>query len=715
MSTPRTLFAHSSVTLAAITLAGLGLRLLAWRWRELYGLGGDEQEYLNAAVALLRDRRYTELLFMRPPLYPVFLAAAIYAVDSLVQNLRLVQAMLSAATIPLVYLLTGEIARQSGAAEPRRPALLAALLAALSYGLATNATELLTETLFLFGLTAQLWLLLRAGRTGGWAPAALAGLALGALCLVRSVALPLLPLGGLWLAISAARNAPTAQAPRRPWRWKAARQVCALALACCAILLPWTARNYLTYGGPILIDTTGAENLWLDNDPAGREAVKAQLFALGDDRLARQRLASERGLAAILADPGWFAAKAGGELLKFFALEFSDDMRARPAIWVPPAEVWLRLLLGDGLWLLLLLAGGYGLARALLAGARRGGLSALAAPAWLLAPWALYVLLTTLIFHVELRYRLPLFPALLPYAALALAGGRRREAGATAWLAATVPALLLALTLAHANYPALALRLGAKHWQLARAEAALARADEPAARAAATAALARDDRSALARVALARADLLRADVAAALRALDAAIVAIPFHPHAHLLRGDLLRLTGDADAAREELGVFEAGSLQDLQRWSWERFVSPPPARLDLGDGLDLGFVAGFHFVREGEAGHRWTTGASRLRLSRPEGGGELNLRLASGRPDGVPTPVEVLVDGAPAGRLEVAPGWQEYRLPLPAAGGGEAIVELRSPTFRPRQFDWASPDGRALGVMVDWAAVEKAAEGTES
>jgi 4-amino-4-deoxy-L-arabinose transferase-like glycosyltransferase len=153
---------------------------------------------------------------MRPPLYPVFLAGSIVLVDSLVQNLRLVQAVISAATIPFVYLLALEVAWGVGRLGPasRRVALAAALLAALSYTLAANAAELLTETVFLFGLTVALWLIVRAGRTGSWRTAALAGLGLGALCLVRSVALPLVPLGAVWLLISAKRKAQSAKRPR---------------------------------------------------------------------------------------------------------------------------------------------------------------------------------------------------------------------------------------------------------------------------------------------------------------------------------------------------------------------------------------------------------------------------------------------------------------------------------------------------------------------
>ena len=736
-----------------ILLLGFGLRLLVWRWREFYPLGGDEQEYLSAALTMLRERRYEELRFMRPPLYPLFLAGTIYLFDSLVLNLRLAQTIISAATIPFVYLLTWEIVVQHQALHTNtfqiksagnfttkstksvkvdetlkaskelralhghlqaeaphrppstvhRPALLAALLCALSYTLAANASELLSETLFLFGLTIALWLLLRAGRLGGLWRAALAGLALGALCLVRSVALPLLLLGGLWLALAARGPqkvgdafAPDLRRAKRLFMANAAPLL--FVLAALLVIAPWTARNYLTYGGLILIDTTGAENLWLDNDPAGREAVKAQLYGLGDDRLARQQLAVAQGQAVILADPARFVTKAQAELLKLFALEYADDMRARPAIWLPPAEVWARLLLGDGLWMLILLLGSYGLARAAL----RAPLS----PAFILGLWALYIIVTAMIFHVELRYRLPLYPVLLPYAAIVLAGSKQKAKASIARFAPyLVPLAFTLVTLLHRPYPALAWQLGQKHLALAAAERALDRGDAADAETAAKRAWAADPGSALAPLALARAALLRDDPPAAEALLGQAITAIPQHPQAHLLRGDLLRQRGEIAAARADL-AFENGSLQDLQGWSWERFASPPPATLDLGDGLDLGFLRGFHAVAEGEQGFRWSTGRAELRLAAPAAGGTLLLRLAPGRPDGSSAELQVAVNGQPLATLNLAAGWHDYRLPLPATAVGELTIELRSPTFAPRSYDRASPDGRDLGVMVDWVGI---------
>jgi 4-amino-4-deoxy-L-arabinose transferase-like glycosyltransferase len=754
--------------LAAILAIALGLRLLVWRWHAQYPLGGDEREYFEQALTLLRDHRYVELRLMRPPLYTAFLAACIYLFDSLVQRLRLLQALISALTVVPVYALAGQLFKD------RRVALAAALLAAVNYTLAAHATELLTETLFLFGLTTLFWLLLKAaaaakrrevppaahasalGRqpptaeqrpatddrrpaasrgssteaeassreespfsirdprsmvTGdrrsaaGWA--ALAGLALGALTLLRSVALPLLPLGALWLLFR----------PRFSIR-------CSLFFVLCSLLviLPWTTRNYLTYGAPILVDTTGAENLWLDNDPAGREAVKRQLYALGNDRAMRQRIALERGVAAIAVAPRRFLAKAWDETQRFFALQYFDDMRERRAIWVPPLEVWLRLLLGDGLWLALLLGGAAGLWLAPTDNGQRTGddercstiarRSSIAGdPRWTFVPWALYTLLTAVVFHVELRYRLPLYPVLLPYAAWVLVQAGR---GGTRLLASLAPGLvgavltcllLVGFTLLHRPYVSEAWMLAWKHARLWQAERALARGDGAAAQAAARAALGWDGESALARVALARAALLGGDQAAARAALDAAIAVLPAHPYAHLLRGALLRQQGQPDAARPEL-TYETASLEDLQRWAWQAFapLAPPPALLDVGGGLDLGYVRGFAAPEAG--GFRWSSATAELMLAAPGGPARLELRLASGRPPGAPPPtVIVLLDGRELGRIQPAQDWRTYSLPM-TAPPGPVVLRLRSTTFRPRDYDRASPDNRALGVMVDQVQV---------
>ena len=69
------MFSIFNFQFSILVLLALGLRLLAWRWHELYELGGDEREYFNQALMLLRDHVYVELKLMRPPLYTGFLAA----------------------------------------------------------------------------------------------------------------------------------------------------------------------------------------------------------------------------------------------------------------------------------------------------------------------------------------------------------------------------------------------------------------------------------------------------------------------------------------------------------------------------------------------------------------------------------------------------------------------------------------------------------------
>lgn len=687
--------------LALLVALALALRLLVWRWHEQVALGGDETEYFNAALALLRERRYQELQFMRPPLYTLFLASNMYILDSLVQRLRLVQAIISAATVLPVYALTATLF------GVRRVALAAALLCALSYTLAFHATELLAETVFVFGLTVCLWLLAAAHhRQRARLLVALAGVAVGLLALTRSVALPLLPLGALWLWLM--RSA-------LPFRQRAILPL-VFVLAGALVIVPWTARNYLTYGAPILIDTTGAENLWLDNNPAaataadplGREAAKQTLYGLGDDRAARQQLATTNGMAAITGNPAWFVGKAWGEAQTFWALQFFDDFRARRAIWVPPAEVWLALLLGDGLWLLLALAGIVGMWSSKVTTSTHDALRFVPYVGLIFGLWALYIFVTSLLFHVELRYRLPLWPVLLPFAALALAGGARRR-WQVPWRAAGAVACcfaVLVLMWLHRPYLAETIVLTQKHAALAQADTALRRGDAAAATDAAQTALNHDNSSVLARVTLARAALAEGNKERAKTLLDDGANALRAHPYPHLLRGALLRAEGQMDAARDDL-TFERATREDVQQWAWDVFVplGPPPATLDVGNGLDLGYVHGFALAEDNA---RWTLGAAQMQLHAEQEAHTLVLELAAGRPANAPLPtVSVQVDGQSVGAIDLRSGWNSYTLPLPTLITGTAQISLASPTFRPRDYDRSSPDGRTLGVLVRRATLQ--------
>ncbi|MGC8959328.1 MAG: glycosyltransferase family 39 protein [Chloroflexia bacterium] len=660
--------------LLLLFLAAALLRLLVYAWHQLYPLSGDEVAFFEQARTFVQGRGYQEQELMRGPLYPLFLAVVFRLFGAEVSAARLLQAGLGAAMMPLLYLWAG---RRKG----RTAGFLAAALGAAFFPLAVQATFLLTETLFLF--LFLLGMVVWEGKGPAWR-AFFAGLLFGLAALTRAVGLPL-----VLLAAGEALFSPG----KKPARIRSAL----LVLAGAALVIgPWTARNVVVHQAPILVDTTGPTNLWLDNDPElGRDRVKAELLKYPEGE--RQALALHRGMESLLAHPAWFLEKAWREIQKFFSLEYFDDFLARPAIWYPPGEVWARVLLGDGLYLLLLAAGLVGLF--------------LGHPRAVDLLWLAYLLATAALYHVELRYRLPFLVTLLPYAAAVLAHPRQAWAlwHARRWRMAAAGLALLALgglLLSHSNYPLLSARIAIKRAALILGEVALGRGDPAGAKGAARFALEVYLESAEARVLLARALRVEGQVEEAEAALRQAIAYRSGHPHPHLLLGDLLRAQGRAEEAAREL-AWEPTSLEDLQRWSWEHFASPPSSSLDLGSGLELGFVLGWHLPeREGEVTYRWSDAEVLFRLAVPSGDAPpcLYLRMDAGRPEALPLPeVELWQGKRLLARFPVENGWHTYSVPLGPDGAGRTVdLVLRAPTFRPHRYDPHLDDNRPLGVKVD-------------
>ncbi len=716
---------RSLLCLAGITLAALLFRLLVMQAHHLYPLGGDEIGFFEQARAFVQGKGYHDLPLMRAPLYPFFLAVLFRLLGAEVLAARLAQALLSTAVVPLLYLWAG---RRHG----HRAGLVAAALGGAFFTLVVQSTLLLTETLFLFlvvlGLVFVEWgggrpdrpeqdgrdpdgpdlarpapdrpesLSYRRGRRlgqPGWLPL-LAGVVLGLAVLTRSAGLPLIGLAALCYLL----NPPPPPSLRR--RLGPALLVLA---GSCLVIAPWTVRNAIVHRALILVDTTSSVNLWLDNDPdRGRDAVKAELLQYPEGE--RQSLALRQGWRSILAHQDWFWKKCWREVQVFFSLEYFDDMLRRPAIWYPSWEVWARVLLGDGLYLVLLFGGLAGL----WAVRTRSRLPDLL--------WLLYVPLSTALFHVELRYRLPFLLFLIPYAAALLADYPermrflQRRAGRAVGAALSV-VLVGAVLLSHANYPRLSGQIAAKRVYVALGQAALRRGDLEGAAGHARAALQAYPESAEARVLLAQALQREGRMEEAVAVLEEAIAYRSGNTHPHLLLGDILRTQGRLEEAAAEL-AYESRSLEDLQRWAWEKMASPVPSALDLGSGLELGHVRGWHLPERTAEGvtFRWSDEQVRFRLVVPEGEGRcrLILRMSAGRPGDMPLPHVHLR----AGSQEWAPftvenGWHVYSLDVgdPPAG---MVLEflLESETFRPHQYDRYLDDNRPLGVMVDAVWLER-------
>lgn len=677
--------------LAAITLAGLALRLLTVSWHAPYPLSGDEVGFFEQARTFVQGQGFHDLPFMRAPLYPLFLAVIFRLFGAEIAAARVAQALLSTATIPLLYLWAQ---RRHGP----RAGLLAAALGAALFSFSVQTAFLLTETLFLF-LLALGMVLLEWGEDhpAWWIPLG-CGVLFGLVTLTRSIGLPLVVVAAVGLGLSGGRG----ESRRHLARLKPALLVLAGAVL---VIVPWTVRNAVVHHSLILVDTTGTTNLWMDNDPElGRDAVKAELLKYSEGE--RQGLSLEEGMRSIVTHPGWFAEKCWRELRRFFSLEYFDDFIRRPAIWYPEAEVWSRVLLGDGLYLVVAAAGLIGL------------ISSRTRSKALDLFWLAYVPATTTLFHVELRYRLPFLLAIIPYAAAALAQPRESWAALTKkpWRAVGAGLAMLALggiLLSWADYPGRSVQIVRKRVHVAQGRRALDGGRTASAEAHARRAIDIYPESSEARVLLAHALRAAGHSEEAEAVLRQAIDYRSGNPHPHLLLGDLLRSQGRLEEAASEL-AYESHSLEDLQRWAWERFPGTPPETLDLGSGLELGHVLGWHLPERTAEGtsFRWSDDRVEFRLAAPQGGGpaRLLLRLSAGRPADLPLPaVELWLGGERLGGFTVENGWHTCTVEIgDPPPGTDLLFELRAPTYRPHRYDRHLPDDRRLGVMVDWVQLTR-------
>ena len=706
--------------LLLILLLALGWRLALWA-QPLHEPANDEVEYIRVARDLLAGQGwsfYAEWRWLRAPLYPLFLAGSLWLAGGDLQRAALPNIAASVAVVYLVYRLAGELAPAAG----ERAALLAALAAALLQTSATFASLYMSETLFslLFGgalLALAVW-----RRGGGAWRLALAGVLCGLASLTRSAALVFLPALMLWVAGVATS--------RRGWPWPRGALAALLPAVCAALVIaPWTLRNCRAYSACVLVETGLAYNLWAFYEPREDLGTINRILEAIPDPVARAGEATRRGLARLREDPSIVLRKLPVEWSRLWAVKIIQDRFLLPSYYAdpPPAVFLAGLLLDDLLYLLALLLAGVGLAHGL---ARRDGL------AILLALWMALCIAVTLLTHAEGRYRHFLFIALLPLAGIgadALLRGYVFTPGVThvpgsagvppawrlwgqdaraprrnvntylrgAWprplagLAVAAP-LALALLPLLCYYPwAWALEGTARSLYRWAGDGLAAAGRLDAAERAYLAALAANE-TPDGWLVLGDLRRRRGDLEGAGAAYDLAFALAGPYPAASARRGDLLREQGRDDEARRafEGRYLDPGRLTD---WSY-RFLRPRPATaIDVGNGLDFGYVGQVHPAEHAhQATGRWTGGDGRLRLG--DGAsvpGILTLRAIAPWPDGKAVPLRICArEGCALATLERR--WRTVRVLLPAAGNE---IALRSPTF-------TAPDGRDLGVFLDRAEV---------
>lgn len=668
----------------------------------------DDGDYYQRALRLVIQGVYLDDAWLiRPPLHVGFFAACIKLAVLLGQpaawGVRVVQAaqtLMGTAMVPLGYSVTARLFHN------RRAGLLFAFFWAIWFPFVDLATTLFSEPLFLFLLLLHLWLMLRYDERRRSRELVAAGLVLGLAALTRSPALYTVVFAVPWLFFAVSARQGDAPAAARSFRLmtrrlkQLMRPLLVLAATALLVVLPWTARNWITYQRFILIDTLGPINLWLDlGETNERDAKIAQLQAL--PQADRQAFASAQARAILREEPLKPFHRFGENFRATIKAQFIEDFFVKRSTFGRLLRPVAPLgLLSDLMWLVWCVAG--------IAGILHPGTDR--AFKWVMGLWLCYSTVTVLVFHVEPRYLFPIWLILAIYGSWTLAQGWRwlaslRTRPLRAIMIATSIASFLLLFVSYRNYPAILLRGFRREQAFIAGERAFRRNDYPAAERAFRAALAVEPNNIDTAVAL-------AGVLLAEKRPEEGMALIERYGsrESGIMLGALLRATGDERQAALLLSEGERMANVDAQPWTLNA-VRPPETRgLVLGNDLDLGYISGFapsEYI--GERTLRWLKGKGEivLPLPAPLAPGDMAL-IELAAPVPLDAPPTISINGGPPRRLPVQSQWRCFLLPIPPEAFGQRTLRLQlaAPTFIPMQRDPQSDDARALSIMVHRVAV---------
>ncbi|GAB4192593.1 MAG: glycosyltransferase family 39 protein [Roseiflexaceae bacterium] len=541
------------------------------------------------------------------------------------------------------------------------------------------------------------------------------------------------------------------------------------------------------------------------NDQGLRDALAAAPLP----QARRQQLMTAEGLCLIAEKPLAFAQKSLGELLDFFQINYSGDERFTDGFTLgrlPPAYTLGLFLLDDTLYVLVLPLAVVGFAlhrtknqeprtknpnhrrdtedaeeknsyppRAL----RLGGESSETQNSASLKPqassliglWWLYTIATAPLLFAINRFRLPLLPFALIFAACALVAlprgwaALRTRAGAP-WAALAALLLLVATTPYAYVWPpdparpelpgvqvsylgpfpapssvsstrrALAARPNAL--RVAEIQVALRAGDAGRAQTLLDVAEPLIARSSRRPGLIPTRELIQALIDGTAGRSEAGLARLPAEQivaardvEAAVVRGDLLRSLGRTEEARAALGGSEAtGFVDDANpvQWAWDWLRPAPTRRIDLAGDLDLGYVVGC-YLGEGDtsiqppATFRWCGDGARLRFPAAGNGRAQTLVLRADARAWAgfatqPPLLAVLANNQPVGNCALGFALGECSVALlPMPPGSDLVITLRTPTFIAPATRYVSQQGsqvgqaQRLGVRLDWAELREAGQ----
>jgi 4-amino-4-deoxy-L-arabinose transferase-like glycosyltransferase len=235
-SPARTLLANEAVQVALLLALAIGVRLLVHSYLPVFA-SKDTPSYLSPAWELAEGEEFA-LSARRTPLYPLFVFAVLKLGGYDLRHLVLVQHLLGVASAGLAYLLGRMV-------YGRAAGLIAGLLVALSGPLLVYERFVMSETLYTTLLLLALLAVLLAARRPRAVGLILAGLALGLAILTRPLAQVLLPLLPLALLLRSGAQ----RSNSRSGLGSTLRACAWYGFGLALVLLPWSARNWVSHGG----------------------------------------------------------------------------------------------------------------------------------------------------------------------------------------------------------------------------------------------------------------------------------------------------------------------------------------------------------------------------------------------------------------------------------------------------------------------------------
>jgi 4-amino-4-deoxy-L-arabinose transferase-like glycosyltransferase len=378
-----------------VVLIGLALRVAAAVWLpDQSAQWDDARAYRLIGHAFWTTGSFTSFLYM--PLYPLVAGISEARWPSL-----LIDIGLSTALIWLTYELTLAVFTDAAAA------LLAALIVAVYPQFIVFAILGLTEPLFMALFVAAYLCWYR----GQFVAAAV----VATLSILTRPAIDLLaPILVVYFALAIHRMPVTG----------AGRQLAVYALVYCALMAPWWLHNYNSYGAFVRLNLAGGENFYAGNNPmnktgGGIREVDFSTKAFDGkypNPVDRDSALFHAALDYVKQEPGAFLQRAWIKFLRFWRLWPYFDQYAKPAYIamyiVTYVPIFILTLVYLALW-----------------GIREF---------WRIAPllaFGGYLTLVNVVLVTSLRYRLPLEPFMMMFAAVAVARLARRWPAANALLA----------------------------------------------------------------------------------------------------------------------------------------------------------------------------------------------------------------------------------------------------------------------------------------